>query len=247
MAGETCYTEPMVISRSADVAGVAVRYRETGDPDELPVVLLHGGGSNAGTWDAFAAALAAAGRRAIAVDLRGHGGTARARSYSLAGFRDDATGLRDVLKLDRVALVRHPLGAHIASLVAQTLPERVTRLLLEKPPAPSRDIALARELSLTQVAALAIGSIVRRRRYHLAALVSAIRELRVPDPGWWQGLSLITAPTLVISGGASSHLSRGTSPRSLARSRTPNWQRFRSVIGYTAWPQTGSVRLQYRF
>ena len=54
---------------------------------------------------------------------------------------------------------------------------------------------------------LAIGTILRRRRYHPAALAAAIRELRLPDPVWWQRLSLITAPTLVISGGAGSHLS----------------------------------------
>jgi pimeloyl-ACP methyl ester carboxylesterase len=197
----------MIASRIVDVAGVAVSYRETGDLDGPPVVLLHGGGSSAGTWDAFAAVLAGAGRRVIAADLRGHGGTARAVSYSLAGFRDDVVGLLDVLELDRVALVGHSLGAHTASLIAQCQPDRVARLVLEDPPAPSRDVSLARELSAMQVMMLAIGSVLRRRRYHPVALISAIRELRVPDPGWWQRLSLITAPTLVISGGASSHLS----------------------------------------
>ena len=53
--------------------GLTVGYRETGAPGELPVVLLHATGESAGTWDWFAAALADAGRFAIALDLRGHG------------------------------------------------------------------------------------------------------------------------------------------------------------------------------
>jgi pimeloyl-ACP methyl ester carboxylesterase len=110
------------------------------------------------------------------------------------------------LNLDSIALVGHSLGAHTASLIAQCQPDRVTRLVLEDPPAPPRDASSKRDLSTIQVAMLAMGTILRRRRYDPAALASAIRELRVPDPVWWQRLSLITAPTLVISGGDSSHL-----------------------------------------
>ncbi|HEV7711637.1 MAG TPA: alpha/beta fold hydrolase, partial [Asanoa sp.] len=117
---------------------IVLRYFDEGDPAAAPVVLLHGGGSSAATWDRFAAALVAAGRRTIAVDLRGHGGSSRAASYPLAGFADDITGLLDGLGLDRVALVGHSLGAHAASLVAQRQPDRVTHLVLEEPPVPSR-------------------------------------------------------------------------------------------------------------
>jgi pimeloyl-ACP methyl ester carboxylesterase len=36
----------MIVSKTADVAGVSVGYRETGHLDQPAVVLLHGGGSN---------------------------------------------------------------------------------------------------------------------------------------------------------------------------------------------------------
>jgi pimeloyl-ACP methyl ester carboxylesterase len=122
---------------AVEVAGVTIRYRETGDPGGPPVLLLHGGGSSSATWAGLAAALATAGRRVIAADLRGHGGSSRTASYPLAGFRDDILGLLDALKLDPVAVVGHSLGAHVSSLIAQRQPERVTRLVLEEPPVPA--------------------------------------------------------------------------------------------------------------
>jgi putative intracellular protease/amidase len=122
---------------TVEVAGVTIRYRELGDPDAPTVVLLHGGSSSAATWDRLCIALAAAGRRTIAADLRGHGGSSRTHAYPLAGFRDDIVGLLDALALDRVALVGHSLGAHTASLIAQQQPGRISHLVLEEPPVPA--------------------------------------------------------------------------------------------------------------
>ncbi len=44
-----------------------------GDPGSPPVLLLHGGGQTRHAWGGTAAALAEAGRHAVALDLRGHG------------------------------------------------------------------------------------------------------------------------------------------------------------------------------
>lgn len=189
---------------AVEIDGTRMAYRSTGEPGGPVAVLPHGGGSDASTWDRFAAALAGTGWRAVAVDLPGHGGSGRLRTYTLAAYRDAVAGVLDALGLDRPALAGHSLGAHTASLVAMDRP--VSRLVLEDPPAPSRDGELAAELSPLRVAALFAGSLLRRGRYHPAALTSAVRELRRPDPTWWQRLPAITAPTLVISGGPGSHL-----------------------------------------
>ncbi|APR75490.1 putative hydrolase [Minicystis rosea] len=45
------------------------------------------------------------------------------------------------------------------------------------------------------------------RRFDPAAITSAVAQLDVPDPRWWERLSSITAETLVISGGPASHVS----------------------------------------
>lgn len=193
-------------TRTVDVAGVTIRYRDTGDTGTTPVLLLHGGSSSAATWNALTAALVAAGRRVIAPDLRGHGGSSRTASYPLSGFRDDVLGLLDALSLPTVALIGHSLGGHAASLIAQQQADRVTRLVLEEPPAPPRTPA-ARHPPAGQLLGMALGGLDPRRRYHRRAITSAIRQLREADPAWWDRLAAITAPTLVVSGGTTSHIS----------------------------------------
>jgi pimeloyl-ACP methyl ester carboxylesterase len=195
-----------VTTSIVEVAGITIRYRQLGEPDAPPVVLLHGGGSSATTWDRLAAALTAAGRRTIAVDLRGHGGSSRTPTYPLAAFRDDVLGLLDALALDRVALVGHSLGAHTASLVVREQPERITHLVLEEPPVPARAASDVHGLSSPRFLLPALSLLAIRRGFDLKAVTSAVRQLRVPDPGWWHQLASITASTLLISGGPRSHV-----------------------------------------
>ena len=45
------------------------------------------------------------------------------------------------------------------------------------------------------------------RRFDPAAITSVVAQLDVPDTRWWEQLSSITAETLVISGGLTSHVS----------------------------------------
>jgi len=172
-------------------------YRDSGAGP--PVVLLHGGASSAATWDRLAAALAAAGRRTIAVDLRGHGGSPRAASYPLTGFADDVAALLDLLGLDRVAVVGHSLGAHTALLLAHARPDQVSHLVLEELPVPG-------SLSGRRFMLPALLLLAARRGFDPRAMVSAVRQLRVPDPAWSDRLASIAAPTLVISGGPRSHV-----------------------------------------
>jgi pimeloyl-ACP methyl ester carboxylesterase len=192
---------------TVEISDVTIRYREFGDPAAPPVVLLHGGASSAATWDRLAAALTAVGRRTIAADLRGHGGSSRTPSYPLAGFRDDILGLLDALALDRVALIGHSLGAHTATLIAQQQPERITHLVLEEPPVPAREPTDTHGLSTPRFLLPALGLLAIRRGFDHRAVTSAVRQLRAPDSAWWHQLAVITAPTLLISGGPRSHIS----------------------------------------
>jgi pimeloyl-ACP methyl ester carboxylesterase len=192
--------------RTVPVAGLTVSFRETGDPAGPAVVLLHGGSSSGATWDRLAMALAAAGRHVIAPDLRGHGGSSRARDYPLAGYADDIAGLMDALGIGSAALAGHSLGGYAASLLAQRDPGRVTRLALEEPGMPARDAAGGHGLSGPRFLVPAILGLAARRGFDRRAVTSAVRQLRVPDPAWWDRLPLITAPTLLISGGSASHI-----------------------------------------
>jgi pimeloyl-ACP methyl ester carboxylesterase len=201
-----------VMHRDIEVGEVSLHVRQAGAADASPVLLLHGGGSDDGTWEPMFPALTDLGLHVVAPDLRGHGRSSRARTYALADHATDARRLCESLGLTRIAVVGHSLGAYTACWLAQSHPEQVTKLVLEEPPAPGRSPSGAPSSGLTpqRILLLAVGSILRRRRYDPRALATAIRQLREPDPEWWTTLASITAPTLVISGGPRSHIAADT-------------------------------------
>ena len=77
--------------------------------------------------------LAAAGFRAIAPDLRGIGGTTRAKQgYDLHTLAADMTGLLDDLNVPAATVVAMDAGAPIALFLAAAHPARVRRLVLSE-------------------------------------------------------------------------------------------------------------------
>src|SRR5690349_18234452 len=112
----------MASERSTDgavtVNGVRLSYRRAGDADGVPVMLLHGSGSSASTWDRLTPHLTAAGHRTIAVDLRGHGRSSRTCDYSLTSLRDDVLALLDAFALPDAVLIGHSVGAYAALAAA---------------------------------------------------------------------------------------------------------------------------------
>jgi non-heme chloroperoxidase len=112
--------------------GIVLVGEAHGDPTAPPVVMLHGGGQTRYAWGGTAAALAAAGRHVLNMDLRGHGdsGWAPDGDYSLEAF------VRDLVLVARElphppAVVGASLGGLTALLAAGELaPELVFALVL---------------------------------------------------------------------------------------------------------------------
>lgn len=179
--------------------------RETGTQDGAPVVLLHALGSSAATWDGFAARLADHGRHVLAPDLRGHGDSAWPGTYSLELMCDDVFGLLDERGIDRVDLVGHSMGGAVAVLAAQRRPGRVRRLVVEDTPPPPEEPP---DKPLDPVTEPATPLPFDWRLFE-----PIITEFRTPQPIWWERLRVISASTLLVSGGPSSHVS----PDALAR------------------------------
>ncbi|MGO4958223.1 alpha/beta fold hydrolase [Luteococcus sp. Sow4_B9] len=171
-----------------------------------PVVLLHGASSSCATWDRLRRDLEKVGVPSHAYPLLGHAEEPRRARYRLADFRDHVLGQLGALGDEPVILVGHSLGAFTASLVAQAVPRRVARLVLEEPPVPPRHTGDDWPFTTVAGARMWALSPLTRRRMDPRALRQVLAELTQPQPGWWAGLSAITAPTLVIAGGRRSYL-----------------------------------------
>ena len=182
------------------VNGVKIAASVTGDPDATPLVLLHGAGSDQSSWDAVAPAFAST-HRVYAVDLRGFGESGRPGEYSFAAMRDDVLGLLDVIDAARgdaarVDVIGHSMGGSVAWLIAQAQPDRVAHLVIEDSPLPKP--GLARMAAPTRPPV--------DPPFDWDALAAIVAELNDPDPRWWEQIALISAQTLMLAGGASSHV-----------------------------------------
>ena len=82
-----------------------------GEPSDDAVLFLHGGGQTRHSWGGTAKAMAAAGRYAITLDMRGHGESdwVEEGGYQLSTFADDAAEVIRLLDV-RPALVGASLG-----------------------------------------------------------------------------------------------------------------------------------------
>jgi 3-oxoadipate enol-lactonase len=131
--------------------------------------------------------------------MRGHGASGRTPDYSFAVMRDDVLALADSLGLRRFDLVGHSMGGSVAVLVAETAPERLTRLVLEDT-APATG---AREFPVPPAEA------PEEVPFDWPMLQAVIAELNDPDPLAWDELPRITVPVLVVGGGPASANDQG--------------------------------------
>jgi pimeloyl-ACP methyl ester carboxylesterase len=123
--------------RTISAAGTRFHVAEAG---EGPLVLLlHGFPQFWWTWHAQLASLAAAGYRAVAVDLRGYGASDKPpRGYDLITLATDAAGLVRALGEANAAVVGHATGGLLGWTMAAYHPKSVRRLAVVSMPHPLR-------------------------------------------------------------------------------------------------------------
>jgi pimeloyl-ACP methyl ester carboxylesterase len=122
----------------ADVNGMRMHYVEKGSGPL--VVLLHGFPEMWWSWRYQIQALADAGYRAVAPDLRGYNETEAKGPYDLDTLRDDVAALIDHLcggRAGRAIVVAHDWGGPVAWHLAASRPERVERLVVMNGPHPA--------------------------------------------------------------------------------------------------------------
>jgi pimeloyl-ACP methyl ester carboxylesterase len=126
----------MITGPTADIAGLRIGIRQAGPVDAVPIVCMHGIGSNAGGYRAQLADLSDT-FRVIAWDAPGYGRSdplpwsePRPESYA-----DALVGLIEALRLAPTVLVGSSFGAVIAAAFAVRYPGLVRGVVLSAPAA----------------------------------------------------------------------------------------------------------------
>jgi pimeloyl-ACP methyl ester carboxylesterase len=115
-------------TRNVDVNGLTFPVLDYGEGS--PVLLLHGFPDDRFLWRNQVTALANAGLRVIAPDLRGFGDAPRPgdpAEYGLDIAAKDVIGILDAMRVGRVQLVAHDWGAALGWRIAAAYPDRVSR------------------------------------------------------------------------------------------------------------------------
>src|SRR5713101_2339334 len=129
-AAEETAADNALAPRDIDAGGKQLRVLDLGAGEATPVLLVHGFGADLNSW-MFTQPALAEGRRAVALDLPGHGGSTKvldgADESTFAAVIDRALA---ALGIERCHLVGHSMGGGIALNFAAWQPERVASLTL---------------------------------------------------------------------------------------------------------------------
>lgn len=167
-----------------EAAGIPFSALTWGDPSARPLILIHGVTSSAATWWRVGPALAATGRRVVAVDLPGHGRTGhwtgRPRFGDMAA--DVAAWIRTA-GLDRPGLqiVGHSYGAMTTAALPRAGLRPASIVLLDPPVLPLDVMAQLVEQP-------------SERTYD--DLDEALATITAAEPGWPPGDVLAKAESL---------------------------------------------------
>jgi pimeloyl-ACP methyl ester carboxylesterase len=122
----SAFPQPNIV----DTGEIRMAVHELGEGP--PVILVHGFPELAFSWRHQLPALAAAGYRAIAPDMRGYGGTDKPRDvadYTIQHLIGDLTGLMDALSIEKAVLAGHDWGAMLVWQMSLLAPERMAGLI----------------------------------------------------------------------------------------------------------------------
>lgn len=158
-----------------EAAGIPFSAIGWGDPTDRPLVLVHGVTASARIWWRVGPALAASGRRVVAVDLPGHGLTGHWRGHHR--FRDNAADLAAWIReaglvRPELQVVGHSWGAMTSAALPGAGIRPATLVLLDPPAVPHAVIAR-----------MATDPSEQPER----DLASAMARLRAANPAWTAG------------------------------------------------------------
>jgi len=219
---------PHRLDRYINVGSIRARYWELGEG--APVLMIHGLGASAETWQNTLPVLAQT-HHVYAVDLVGFGYSDKpAAQYTVDYLVDFIRGFMDVVGLEEATLIGHSLGGALVLRLAILHPDRASRLVLVAGAGLSRRVGLGLRLaSLPLVGELLLRPNPRKTRQALrpffhdpTLLTDAFVDLNydlITQPGA-QAAYLSTVRSLASVLGARRHISEGIVAR-LGEIRVP--------------------------
>jgi lipase len=112
---------------------MVLKTRRWGPARPESVVCVHGVAQHGGVFDDLGQRLASKGHSVVAVDLRGHGASARQPPWNTETHVGDLLETLDSLAIEHAAWVGHSFGGRLAAEAAARAPERSERLVLLDP------------------------------------------------------------------------------------------------------------------
>lgn len=168
--------------RTVAAAGTSFLLREQGSGDGTPVLLLHGVPETSSCWQELAPRLAV-GRRVLAPDLPGLGGSSYSGPYDVASLVEQLAALVESETGGQpVDVVGHDWGGSLALGLAGARPDLVRRLVVAN--APYREVPLLRAAHIPFLALPLVPEVLFRlagRRVVAAAFALAWRAPTTPD------------------------------------------------------------------
>ncbi len=122
---------PCGAPRALEARGLRLQAYEWGRPGSRPVLLLHSLAAHSHWWD-WTAPLLARSVHVIALDLRGHGGSAwvEPAAYRATDYAADVVAVLDALGWRAPLVMGHSLGGYVGACLAARHPDRVGRLVI---------------------------------------------------------------------------------------------------------------------
>ena len=117
--------------RVREARGLRFSLYEWGAPGRSPVLLLHSLAAHSHWFDWTAPPLGRR-RHVLALDLRGHGGSAwtEPAAYAFDDYLGDIVAVLDALGWRAPAVIGHSMGGYLGALLAARHPERVAALVI---------------------------------------------------------------------------------------------------------------------
>lgn len=131
-----------------EVDGAEINFRAWGEPGRRGVVLVHGGAAHAQWWDHIAPLLATD-LRVVAIDLSGHGDSARRSEYSLESWTQEILAAPEPGGISgKPIVIGHSMGGFVALTAAAEASDAVAGIMTIDSPVwtitPEQDAARRR-------------------------------------------------------------------------------------------------------